>query len=295
MAKQKNKTNDQTQKQENNETKNNNNKKEDETKPTTVILKVDMHCDGCASKIVKCIRGFEALKLNLLVEGFEKMNVDKETGKFTINGTVDAAKLRDKLVSKTKKKVDLISPVLKNDKENKDNKDNKNKPQDKKPKELPVSTTVLKMELHCHGCIEKIKKTVSKTKGVYDVKIDKEKETVTVKGTMDVKVMVEKMKKKFKRKVEVVPQKKENEKEKEKNKGENDGGKKNKGKGEGGNSKVDENDGKGKKEVMANSNGYGCGFLGFDYGYNNNGEGEMVQMHAPQMFSDENPNACCVM
>lgn len=73
------------------------------------------------------------MKLNLLVEGFEKMNVDKETGKFTINGTVDAAKLRDKLVSKTKKKVDLISPVPKNDKENKDN---KNKPEDKKPKEV---------------------------------------------------------------------------------------------------------------------------------------------------------------
>lgn len=60
QQKQKNKTNDQNQKQENNEIKNNNNnKKEDETKPTTVILKVDMHCDGCASKIVKCIRGFQ--------------------------------------------------------------------------------------------------------------------------------------------------------------------------------------------------------------------------------------------
>lgn len=34
-------------------------KKKDEKGPITVVLKVDMHCEGCASKIVKCVRGFE--------------------------------------------------------------------------------------------------------------------------------------------------------------------------------------------------------------------------------------------
>jgi len=153
--------------------------------------------------------------------------------------------------------------------------------------------------------------------GVQHVTIDKEKEIVTVKGTMDMKVLVEKLKRRFKRKVEVVPTKKEkekeNEKEKEKEKGENDGGnKKNnqkggEGGGGGGGKKKGEGDGGdnkiAKKEVLTQpsygygyGNGYGYGgFFGFDEGYNY-GQVQMMHMQeAPQMFSDENPNACSVM
>lgn len=32
-----------------------------EETPLTVILKVDMHCDGCASKIVRCLHGFQGI------------------------------------------------------------------------------------------------------------------------------------------------------------------------------------------------------------------------------------------
>lgn len=34
-----------------------------------------------------------------------------------------------------------------------------------KPLQAPVTTAVLKLGLHCQGCIEKIHKIVSKTKG----------------------------------------------------------------------------------------------------------------------------------
>ncbi|KEH39395.1 heavy metal-associated isoprenylated plant protein 3 [Medicago truncatula] len=289
----------------NNNNKKNENNKNNETKPTNVILKVDMHCEGCSSKIVKFIQGFE---------GFEKLDIGNG-GKLTVTGTVDAGKLRDNLTIKTKKKVDFISPVPKKDKENKSENENKNKQEDKKPKEPPVTTAVLKLELHCQGCTEKIRKTVLKTKGVQHVTIDKEKEIVTVKGTMDMKVLVEKLKKRFKRKVEVVPAKKEKEKEKEKEnekvkeKGENDGGnKKNnqkggEGGGGGGKKKGEGNGGENiaKKEVLTQpsygyGNGYGYGgFFGFDEGYNY-GQVQMMHMQeAPQMFSDENPNACSVM
>jgi hypothetical protein len=47
---------------ENKETNNNN--KEDETKATKVVMKVDMHCEGCSSKIVKCIYGFEGFSFS---------------------------------------------------------------------------------------------------------------------------------------------------------------------------------------------------------------------------------------
>jgi len=73
--------------------------------------------------------------LNLLVEGFEKLDIGNG-GKLTVAGTVDAGKLRDKLSIQTKKKVDFISPVPKKDKENKSGNENKNKREDKKPKEV---------------------------------------------------------------------------------------------------------------------------------------------------------------
>lgn len=37
------------------------NKKKNETASVTVVLKVDMHCEGCASKIVKCVRSIQGL------------------------------------------------------------------------------------------------------------------------------------------------------------------------------------------------------------------------------------------
>jgi hypothetical protein len=79
------------------------------------------------------------LNLNLLIEGVEKLDKGDGTGKLTVTGTIDAAKLRDKIVSKTKKKVEVISPILKNnDKENKKSDTKNNKPHEKKPKEVVI-------------------------------------------------------------------------------------------------------------------------------------------------------------
>lgn len=33
--------------------------KKKEESPVTVVLKIDMHCEGCASKIVKTLKGFQ--------------------------------------------------------------------------------------------------------------------------------------------------------------------------------------------------------------------------------------------
>ncbi|KAF7823350.1 heavy metal-associated isoprenylated plant protein 3 [Senna tora] len=244
------------------------------------------------------------IPVHIVVVGVETVKTDTDAGKLTIVGKLDPSKLRDKLAKKTKKKVDLISPQPK--KENKDSKaDNKkpdDKPEKKKPdaksKEPPVTTAVLKVALHCQGCIERIRKTVSKTKGVHDMSLDKEKDTVTVKGTMDVKALVETLMERLKRKVEVVPPKKDKDKEGGEGKeGSNGGGKKKKGSG-GGNDKAEEGDEKGKilmeqnkMEIVApayGSYGYGNGYYYGTVYY-------MEHLHAPQMFSDENPNACSVM
>ncbi|XP_010456760.1 PREDICTED: heavy metal-associated isoprenylated plant protein 3-like [Camelina sativa] len=266
------------------------NKKKNETAAVTVVLKVDMHCEGCASRIVKCVRSFQ---------GVETVKSESATGKLTVTGALDPAKLREKLEEKTKKKVDLVSPQPKKDKDNKNKNDddNKNKPEEKKkaesekkPKETPVTTAVLKLNFHCQGCIGKIQKTVTKTKGVNGLTMDKEKNLVTVKGTMDVKKLVESLSEKLKRTVEIVPPKKDKENgneagEKKKGGGGDGGG----GKEKSGGNKGGGGEGVNMMEYVAAQPAYGYGYYpGGPYGY-------PIQAHAPQIFSDENPNACVVM
>lgn len=167
--------------------------------------------------------------------------------------------------------------------------------------------------------------------GVESVKIDGAKDLVTVKGTMDVKEMVPYLKEKLKRNVElVVPPNKDKDKDKEKE----GGGSEKKEKKESGENNNKQGGNKEEGGAVINKmehygygyppppmywNGYAHGESssarevqpsGYnnDYYYYNNGyvnQGYMVEqppfyMHPqnyppPQMFSDENPNACSVM
>ncbi|KAL0390558.1 UNVERIFIED_CONTAM: Heavy metal-associated isoprenylated plant protein 3 [Sesamum calycinum] len=196
----------------------------------TVVLKADLHCQGCASKVIKCIRSFDGRFKNFassIFLGFPAFEHIHDYG----CGEVDPAKLREKLEQKTHKKVELISPQPKKDgdkkengkgkensggdnakqekkKESKDkNSNDKSDEKKSKEKEPPVVTAVLKVNLHCDGCIQKIYKTVTKTKGYQDIKIDTQKDLVTVTGSMDMKALAELLQKQLKKDVEIVPRK----------------------------------------------------------------------------------------
>ncbi|OQU85956.1 hypothetical protein SORBI_3004G346500 [Sorghum bicolor] len=65
----------------------------------TAVLKVDMHCDGCAKRIHGSVHRYPG------VEGVA-MEVDK--GSMTVVGRFDAKKLRDRVANKTRKHVDLV-------------------------------------------------------------------------------------------------------------------------------------------------------------------------------------------
>ncbi|KAG6779948.1 hypothetical protein NC652_012089 [Populus alba x Populus x berolinensis] len=306
--------------------------KKQENNPNPVVLKVEMHCEGCVSTILKHARAFE---------GVESVEAEATSNKLTVMGKVDPLKIRDYLHYKTKKKVELISPqpqkqdtttANKNNKE--DKKSNDKKPDsDAKPKEAPVITAVLKLGLHCQGCIEKIDKIVTKTKGVHEIVIDKQKELVTVKGTMDVKALTETLKSRLKRPVDIVPPKKDKEGGKD---GENvaggGGGKKKGGGGNGGQdaaaaaapaAKMEENrmeymvqpgfgSGYGYVGQPIHGNGYviqpihGNGYVGhpvyapygpgYGYGYGYGyGHGPVQGYPDHLRFNDENPNACSIM
>ncbi|KAG8060763.1 hypothetical protein GUJ93_ZPchr0002g23532 [Zizania palustris] len=88
------------------------------------VLKVDMHCDGCAHRIRASVRRYPG------VEGVA-MEVDK--GTMTVVGRFDAKKLRDRVANKTKKKVDLLANSSSSKKGGGDNNNNKGNEGDGKP------------------------------------------------------------------------------------------------------------------------------------------------------------------
>ncbi|XP_055832469.1 heavy metal-associated isoprenylated plant protein 3 [Solanum dulcamara] len=220
----------------------------------SVVLKVEFHCKGCVRKILKAVRSFKDV---------EKVTCDNDTNKVTAIGVVDALKLKEKVERKTNRPVQLISPLPNKEKKQNEN-DSKGTNGDEKKtkaKEPPVTTAVLKLHLHCEGCIQKIHKIITKNKGYKAMKIDQEKDLVTVTGSMDIKELVEVLKKQLKKDVQIVPPKKE---------------------GGGGDGK---GNGKGK-------DGPGGGDKKDQYEYP---ELDATAIHATQLFSDENVNACTIM
>ena len=137
--------------------------------------------------------------------------------------------------------------------------------------------------------------------------IDVQKNLLTVKGAMDMKALVETLQEKLKKPVEIVPPKKEGGGEKKEKEGggekkEKEGGGE-KGKGDGGKAKGGSEEG---QAAAGDGGGSGGGqaeenrIQYFQYGYPNPHMygyefGYPVVHPSPQIFSDENPNACSVM
>ncbi|XP_042014864.1 heavy metal-associated isoprenylated plant protein 3-like isoform X2 [Salvia splendens] len=244
------------------------NKKKESAGNVSVVLKANLHCEGCVSKVLKCIRTFDA-------------NIGD--GQITVVGKIDPAKLRERVEKKTHKKVEVVSPQTKNGEKAEKKKE---PPQEKNTtnaeksdyKEPPVTTAQLKVHLHCEGCIQKIRKIIVKTKGYRDMQIDKQKEMVTVTGALDMKALAEVLKKHLKREVQIVAAKKETEKKESEN-------------GKGG---AEKGNGGLKAEKMEGNNKmhFQVGYPYPDPFYNPYAYGST---HAPQLFSDENPNACSLM
>ncbi|GJW21105.1 heavy metal-associated domain, HMA containing protein [Tanacetum coccineum] len=164
--------------------------------PITIILNLDLHCEGCAKKVKKSIR---------YIQGVDSVKADSANNKLTIVGKLDPLYIKERVEHKTKKKVEIISPKPKKD-EGGDKKGNE------KPLEPQSATVALKISLHCDGCIQKIKRIISKIDGVESVKPDANKNLVTVKGTMNMKELIPYLKDKLKRNVDIVvpPKKEEN-------------------------------------------------------------------------------------
>ncbi len=280
--------------------------------PQEIVLRVFMHCEGCARKVRRCLKGFE---------GVEDVQTDCKTHKVVVKGEkADPLKVLERVQKKSHRQVELLSPIPKPPAEEpkKEEVKEETKPEEKEPQ---VITVVLKVHMHCEACAQEIRKRILRMKGVESADPDLKSSQVTVKGAFEAANLVEYVYKRTGKHAVIVkqdppppppPEKKEEGGEKggkdgkEEKKGEEGGGEK---KEEGGEAKPSEGgeDGAAKpaaaeqedvKVVELRKNE-------FYYYYPQNyqvhhparfaAESSYAYPPAPQMFSDENPNACSVM
>ncbi|KAA8532590.1 hypothetical protein F0562_032594 [Nyssa sinensis] len=58
---------------------------------------------------------------------------------------------------------------------------------------LKIQTCVLKVNIHCDGCKQKVKKLLQRIEGVYQVNIDAEQQKVSVSGSVDSATLIKKL------------------------------------------------------------------------------------------------------
>ncbi|TVU29960.1 hypothetical protein EJB05_21559 [Eragrostis curvula] len=321
--------------------------------PEEVVMKVFMHCEGCARKVKKILKGFDVRGSKLYASfppqtwefinatksedkifwsaGVEDVSADSKAHKVVVKGkkaAADPMKVVERVQKKTGRKVDLLSPMPPPKEEEKKEEEKKEEPEPPKPeekKEEPkVVSVVLKVHMHCEACAQVIKKRILKMKGwasspkggwqqfdpgvffavsrgVQSAEADLKASQVTVKGVFEEAKLADYVHRRTGKHAAIV----KSEPAAADNAGDGnakddkkaaEGGEENKEEkkesGDADKKKDDSNAGE-EKDPAAMANLYmhyprfnhpsGYGAPGYTYHY------------APQLFSDENPNACSVM
>ncbi|PON38134.1 Heavy metal-associated domain containing protein [Parasponia andersonii] len=242
-----------------------------EEKPPEIVLKVDMHCEACARKVARALKGFE---------GVENVTTDSKASKVVVKGkAADPIKVCERLQKKSGRKVELISPLPEPSEGKDQNKEETKKEAKEEKKEEPPTpvTVILNVRMHCEACAQVLQKRIRKIKGVESVLTDVANDQVIVKGIVDPTKLVDDVYKRTKKQASIVPEEKKEEKREEEKKEEKEGEKK------GGEEDKGSEDDK-KSDVKRSEYWPSKYYLEYQYAY-----------PPPQMFSDENPNACSVM
>ncbi|XP_022716250.1 heavy metal-associated isoprenylated plant protein 7-like isoform X2 [Durio zibethinus] len=228
-----------------------------------IVLKVDMHCEACARKVAKALKGFE---------GVEDVATDSKASKVVVKGkTADPIKVCERLQKKSGRKVELISPLPKPPPEEK--KEENKEPKEEKKEEPPAAiTVVLNVRMHCEACAQVLQRRIRKIQGVESVEADVGNDKVIVKGVVDPTKLVYDVNKRTRKQASIVKDEEKKEEEKKEEKEEKEGEKK---EGEEGKGEDD------KKSDIKRSEYYPSKYYS-EFAY-------------PQIFSDENPNACSLM
>ncbi|KAF9587514.1 hypothetical protein IFM89_003532, partial [Coptis chinensis] len=201
----------------------------------------------------------------------EDVKTDHKSHIVLVKGkTADPIKVCERIQKKSGRKVEIISPLPKPPEEKKEEVGEKKGQKEEPP---PVLTLVLKINMHCEACCQVLQKRIR----VESVETDLMNNQVVVKGILDPTTVVESVYKKTRKQAFVVPQeeKKEEEKKVEEKKQEEE--KKEEAK------KQDEKKEEGDSKTDVKKSEYWPPKYYIEYAY------------PPEIFSDENPNACSVM
>ncbi|CAJ2641249.1 unnamed protein product [Trifolium pratense] len=274
--------------------------------PSEIVLKVFMHCEGCARKVRRSLKDFP---------GVEDVITDCKSHTVVVKGEkADPLKVVERIQKKSHRKVEILSPIPNPPEEEKIVEEEKPAPAEDKKEEAQIVSVVLKVHMHCEACALEMKKRILKMKGVESVETDLKNSEVSVKGMYDPARLVEYMYKRFgKHSVIVKEEKAEEEAKPEEEKKE-----------ETVEEVKAEEEKKGEEETEAKPQDEGAAAIEeetkvedelkkIEYYYNPPMDlyaypaaamaypayppayYQAYPPPAPQMFSDENPNACSVM
>ncbi|CAH2044348.1 unnamed protein product [Thlaspi arvense] len=256
--------------------------------PPPFILYVDLHCVGCAKKIERSI---------LKIRGVEEVVMDMSENQVTIKGVVDPQAVCNKIKKKTKRMAKVLSPLPAAEGE-----------------PLPpiitsqvsgLATVELNVNMHCQACADQLKKKILKMRGVQTTVTEHTTGKVIVTGTMDEEKLVDYVYRRTKKHARIVPQpdpEPENpaaEEEKKEESGEGD-----EKPVETGEEKEEGKEGEEKEEGGGGGGEEGAAATGEMVSAEEEGMKRMMYYYQPlyviervpppQLFSDENPNACCI-
>ncbi|XP_041009681.1 heavy metal-associated isoprenylated plant protein 9-like [Juglans microcarpa x Juglans regia] len=287
--------------EENKEQKPQDQEKEEPKPPSPLILYVDLHCAGCAKKIEKTI---------MRIRGVEGVEVDMAKNEVTIKGIVEPQAVCMKIMKRTKRRAKVLSPLPASEGEP--------IPEVVTSQVTGLVTVELKVNMHCEACAEQLKRKLLKMRGVQTVVTELSSEKVMVTGTMDADKLVAYVYRRTKKQARIVPQpepepeKKEENKEAEKpaeeakpeEKKEDNGEKKEDQEKPPEEAKKEDNKGaedqmKELEAIKLEGGGEG-GNIDHEEGikrmmyYYDQPLYVIERIPPPQLFSDENPNACCI-
>uniref|UniRef100_A0A0A0L4G4 HMA domain-containing protein n=2 Tax=Cucumis sativus TaxID=3659 RepID=A0A0A0L4G4_CUCSA len=217
-----------------------------------------------------------------------------EKNEIRVKGSnLDVLKIQKQIEKLSKKKVELISPKVKPKEKDPP------KPIDDKPKPTIVNRIITaKVHLHCPKCEQDLKNKLLKHKGIYSVKTDIKAQTLTMEGSIEAEKFKSYLKNKLQKHVDITVDTKSTDSSKstavasEKKKESNTDKKEKPKEKASSETTITTTD---KKTIVVaeiqskenNSN---------DINNKNNNVPYFIHyVYAPQLFSDENPNACRVM
>ncbi|KAK1286507.1 hypothetical protein QJS10_CPB20g01599 [Acorus calamus] len=276
-------------------------KKEEEPKPPSppppIVLYVDLHCVGCAKKIERTI---------LKVRGVEEVEINMPINQVTVKGIVDPQAICDRIQNRTSRSARILSPLPPAEGES-------------KPEAPPVQvsgmqTVELRVNMHREACAQQLKKKILKMRGVQTVETELSSGKVTVNGTMDGEKLKDYIYQRTRKLAKIVPQPPKEEPKKEEEVKAVPEEKPQEDKKEEKPEEEEKEEEKAQPPPQEGDNGGGGEEKGQEKGEEPKKEGEEVvvsddmvkkmmywrpiyvieQLPPPQLFSDENPNACCI-